>query len=58
MSPDLRAKVEERAQANGRSLNAEIVAILQNGVDRQGPPDLDAFADQIAEKVAARLKGK
>lgn len=59
MPDDLRAKLNERAKANGRSLNAEILAILQNAVETPGgPPDLDAFADQLAEKLARRLKGK
>lgn len=59
MPDDLRAKLNERAKANGRSLNAEILAILQHAVDTPaGAPDLDAFADQLAEKLAKRLKGK
>lgn len=59
MPEELRERLAERAKANGRSLNAEIIAILQNAVDApSGPPDLDAFADQLAEKLAKRLKGK
>lgn len=56
---DLRERLTERAKANGRSLHAEIVAILQHAVETpSGPPDLDVFADQLAEKLAKRLKQK
>jgi plasmid stability protein len=59
MPEELRERLADRAKANGRSLNAEIVAILQHAVDSpSGAPDLDAFADQLAEKLAVRLKGK
>ena len=59
MPPDLKARLEEKAKANGRSLNAEIVARLDMSLAAQpNAPDADAFADQVAEKVAARLRNK
>lgn len=59
MPEDLRERLSERAKANGRSLNAEIIAILQHATESPaGTQDLDAFADQLAEKLAKRLKGK
>lgn len=59
MPDEMRNTLTERAKANGRSLNAEILAILQHAVETpSGQPDMDAFADQLAEKLAARLKGR
>jgi plasmid stability protein len=59
MPDELRARLEALAKANGRSMNAEIVAILQRAVEApQGPPDMDQFVDQLAEKLALKLKGK
>jgi plasmid stability protein len=59
MPEGLREQLSERAKANGRSLNAEIIAILQSAVDgAPGQPDMDTFAEQIAEKVVKRLKPK
>jgi predicted DNA-binding protein len=59
MPGELRARLEALAKANGRSMNAEIVAILQRAVEApQYQPDMDEFVDQIAEKVAKKLKGK
>lgn len=57
----MRERIAEAAKANNRSMNAEIVARIQHSfaVEAQGgPPDMDAFADQLAEKLAKRLKGK
>jgi plasmid stability protein len=59
MPDELREALSELAAASGRSLNAEILARLQASMTAQaGPPDLDAFADQLAEKLAARMKRK
>ncbi|MGV3655243.1 MAG: Arc family DNA-binding protein [Noviherbaspirillum sp.] len=64
MPDEIRKRVEERAAANGRSVNAEIVAILQNAVDSLPAmsSDMDKFvermADRIAERVAEKLTGK
>ena len=61
MPEELRDQLTERARANGRSLNAEILGILQEVVGgRQGPAaaqDVDALAEAIATRVAAKLKG-
>lgn len=40
MQPALKEKLEKAAQANARSLNAEIVARLQESIDGKTPPDL------------------
>lgn len=53
----MRDRISEAARANNRSMNAEIVARLQQTFQAD-PPDLDAFADQLAEKLAKRLKAK
>lgn len=36
MPEDLKGKIAERAKSNGRSMNAEIVQILQDAVDARG----------------------
>lgn len=36
MPEDLKGKIAERAKSNGRSMNAEIVQILQDAVDAKG----------------------
>lgn len=60
MPDELRDQLTERARANGRSLNAEIIGILQDVVSgkQQGQAgfDIDVLANTIAERVAARLK--
>lgn len=60
MPDGMRDKLAELAKANNRSMNAEIVLILQQAIEaRVQPPtgiDVDALADTIAERVAARLK--
>ena len=60
MSDELRDLLTERSRAHGRSLNAEIIRILQNAVEDQsqtlGKLDVDTLADVIAERVAAKLK--
>lgn len=60
MPDELRDQLTERARAHGRSLNAEIIGILQDALgDRQQMPaglDIDVFADAIAARVAIKLK--
>lgn len=58
MPDGLRERLEERAKVNGRSLNAEIVAILQNAIDAQtGSFDMEQFSENLAEKIVKKLKG-
>lgn len=66
--PDgMRDKITELAKANNRSMNAEIVLMLQQAMDARvlgamvghaSSPvvDMDALADAIADRVAERLK--
>lgn len=59
MPDELRARLEALSKANGRSMNAEIVAILQRAVDTPpGASEMDQFVDQIAEKLAKKLRSK
>lgn len=59
MPDELRTRLEEMAKANGRSLNAEIVAILQSAAEGKSERfDMDKFADELAEKIAGKLKSK
>lgn len=62
MPDGMREKINELAKANGRSMNAEMVLMLQQAMDaRAQPPALDldthALAAEIADLVAARLQG-
>jgi ABC-type nitrate/sulfonate/bicarbonate transport system permease component len=60
MPEELRDRLTELSRASGRSLNAEIIGILQGAV--AGSPlgttgiDIDSLAEAIADRVAARLK--
>ena len=61
MPDGMRDRITELAKANNRSMNAEIVLILQQALDARGTgagADLNvaALADAIADRVAARLK--
>jgi len=59
MPDELRDLLTERSRAHGRSLNAEIIGILQNAVgDRpqMAGVDVEALADAIADRVASKLK--
>ena len=61
MPDGMRDKIMEMAKANGRSMNAEIVLILQQAIDGRaigiaGGIDVDTLADAIAERVAGKLK--
>lgn len=53
MPAELRERLEEMAKAHGKSINAEIVSILQAAVDSQGS-DLSAVAggDLLQELLA------
>ena len=59
--PDgMRAKISELAKANNRSMNAEIVLMLQQAMDARagGTPtiDVEALAEALAPRLAARLR--
>jgi plasmid stability protein len=59
MPDELRDQLTERARINGRSLNAEILGILQVAVSGPVEPvglDVDALASTIADRVAAQLR--
>lgn len=58
MPDDLRARLTEIAKANGRSLNAEIVAMLQHAVENRPNFDAEEFAEDLAVRIAKHLKGK
>ncbi|HDU3462664.1 TPA: Arc family DNA-binding protein [Klebsiella aerogenes] len=55
---DLKAKLDQRAKMNGRSINAELVQIVQAAVSAPSPvsgyrDDAERLADQQAEKFKA-----
>lgn len=58
MPEGMRAKITELAKANNRSMNAEIVLMLQQAIDARanGNPGIDV--DALAEALAARLAPK
>lgn len=54
MPNELRQRLEEMAKASGKSVNAEIVSILQKAVDRQ-ESDLSAIpSGDLLNEVIAR----
>lgn len=62
MPTELKALVEAAAAANGRSINAEVVARLQESftaptLASAARMNIDSLAEAIAERVATRLQG-
>lgn len=60
LPPGMRARIAESAKSNNRSMNAEVVGLLQQAMEaRTQAPAIDthALAAEIADLVAARLKG-
>lgn len=53
MPDELRQLLTERARVHNRSLNAEILDILQSSLDARSSVDFDL--DKLAEAVAARV---
>ncbi|EES3797464.1 Arc family DNA-binding protein [Escherichia coli] len=55
--PDyLKKRIQQEADKNGRSMNSEIVLILQKHVDNlDGSRSLEGFANQEAEKFKKAL---
>lgn len=62
MPEELRDRLAENARVHGRSLNAEILWILQDAVEaRQQLPghlDVDALAEAIADRISTKLAEK
>lgn len=61
MPDGMRDKITEIARANGRSMNAEMVLMLQQAMDARSigaapSLDVDALAESIATRVAAKLR--
>ncbi|EAA8777914.1 Arc family DNA-binding protein [Salmonella enterica] len=55
---DLKAKLDQRAKMNGRSINAELVQIVQAAVSAPSPvsgyrDEVERLADQQAEQFKA-----
>ncbi|MEZ7027269.1 Arc family DNA-binding protein [Klebsiella variicola] len=66
MPLEVREKIKKRAAANGRSMNAELLQIVQDALDQPSPvsgyrDDAERLADQQAEQfkkvVFDTLKG-
>lgn len=51
MPEDLKEKVAARAKANGRSMNAEIVQILQDVINIPSESDLDEVLEHLKSTV-------
>jgi plasmid stability protein len=61
MPDGMRDRITELARANGRSMNAEIVLILQQALDAHGGKateaiDVDALAEALAVRLVPKLK--
>lgn len=53
---ELKAKLDQRAKMNGRSINAELVQIVQDAIAKPSPitgykNDVEKLADQQSEQV-------
>lgn len=66
MTPEIKERVKQRAKLNGRSINAELLQIVQDALDQPSPvsgyrDDAERLADQHAEQfkkvVFETLKG-
>lgn len=58
MPEDLRAQYEERAKANGRSVNAEIIATLQQSMRAQNADLSQVASGVLLDEVIARYGAK
>lgn len=56
MQPDLRFKLEESAAANGRSMNAEIIARLEQSFSVQNQFDAAAVSAIIEQTIKSTLE--
>lgn len=54
MPAELRQSLEDMAKASGKSINAEIVAILQKAVDNQGRDLSEISSGDLLNEVIAR----
>jgi non-homologous end joining protein Ku len=62
--PDgMRDKIAKLAKTNNRSMNSEMVLMLQQAIDARAAGvapagiDVDAFAEAIADRVVTKLQG-
>jgi len=62
MPEELRDRLTELSRASGRSLNAEIIGILQDAVAAApvvpAGINIDSLAEAIADRVAAKLRSE
>ena len=56
MPQELKERIESLAKKNRRSLNAEIVVLLESVVNDQTCPDADHIRSIIQEELDKRLK--
>ncbi len=61
MPDGMREKINELAKANGRSMNAEMILMLQQALEARAQPpalgiDTHTLAAEIADLVAAKLR--
>ena len=55
MPDELRAQLSERAKSNGRSVNAEIVSILQGALSGSGAELASVGSGELLEEVLRRF---
>lgn len=67
MPDELKEKIQERALKNGRSMNSEIIMILQEAVDEERKPknidelanlESDKFKELFMETIKKMYEGK
>jgi hypothetical protein len=60
MPDGMRDKINELAKANNRSMNAQMVLMLQQAIDARGDAapsiDVDALAEALAAKLTVKLR--
>lgn len=56
MPTELKARVDAAAAKSGRSINAEVIARLQESFEQQAAVDIDALAEALAAKLEAKRK--
>lgn len=57
MTPEIKEKIKQRAKLNGRSINAELLQIVQDALNLPSPVSgHDDEAERLAEQQAEQFK--
>lgn len=50
---DLKARLEEAAKAEGRSINAQVLVYLEESLNRAGPVELAAQLEDVQQELSS-----